>query len=97
MATAVHAGHEIRGELQPLLTLDEAARAREEDPYTDYWVKVVPTWLVARRSRFEVDLNRTREESVYADPGPVHVETWSLPRGKCEGVHKPINIRVIVI
>lgn len=83
MATAVHAGHEIRGELQPLLTLDEAARAREEDPYTDYWVKVVPTWLVARRSRFEVDLNRTRDESVYADPEMAWgMHVWEHPLDK---------------
>ncbi|MCP5274446.1 MAG: N-formylglutamate amidohydrolase [Burkholderiales bacterium] len=68
MATAIHAGHEIRAELLPLLALDEARRAQEEDPYTDYWVKIVPTWLVPRRSRFEVDLNREREEAVYLYP-----------------------------
>lgn len=67
MATAVHAGHEVRRELLPLFAIHEADRAREEDPYTDYWVKVVPTWLVPQRSRFEVDLNRPRDEAVYVD------------------------------
>lgn len=68
LATAVHAGHEIRGELLPLIALDESERSREEDPYTDYWVKVIPTWLVPTRSRFEVDLNRPRDEAVYRTP-----------------------------
>lgn len=68
MATAIHAGHEIRAELLPLIALDEADRAREEDPYTDYWVKVVPTWLIPTHSRFEVDLNRERDEAVYTRP-----------------------------
>lgn len=68
MATAIHAGHEIRGELFPLIALDEADRAREEDPYTDYWVKIIPSWLVPTRSRFEVDLNRPRDEAVYQTP-----------------------------
>jgi len=68
MATAIHAGHELRAELLPLMALDEADRAREEDPYTDYWVKMVPTWLVPKRSRFEVDLNRERDEAVYLVP-----------------------------
>jgi N-formylglutamate deformylase len=68
MATAVHAGHEVRHELLPLMALDDTDRVREEDPYTDYWVKVVPTWLVPRRSRFEVDLNRPRASSVYMHP-----------------------------
>ena len=68
MATAIHAGHEIRRELLPLFALDEFDRAHEEDPYTDYWVKVTPTWLVPTRSRFEVDLNRDRDEAVYLTP-----------------------------
>ena len=67
-ATAVHAGHEVRRELLPILALDVMERSREEDPYTDYWVKVAPSWLVPKRSRFEVDLNRPRDESVYLTP-----------------------------
>ena len=65
MATAVHSGHAVRRELLPLLALDDAERSREEDVYTDYWAKVVPTWLVPTHSRFEVDLNRARDEAVY--------------------------------
>jgi hypothetical protein len=75
MATAIHAGHRIRHELLPLLVLDDAERAHEEDPYTDYLARVVPTWLVQQPSRFEVDLNRPREEAVYTRPEMA----WGLP------------------
>jgi len=68
VATAIHSGHEIRRDLLPMLTLDESTRAREEDPYTDSWIKVVPSWIAFRRSRFEVDLNRPAEEAVYLAP-----------------------------
>ena len=68
LATAIHAGHVVRRELLPLLALDECTRTREEDPYTDALVQVVPSWIVFKRSRFEVDLNRPREEAVYTTP-----------------------------
>ena len=68
VATSIHAGHVIRRDLLPLLALDEPTRAREEDPYTDSWIKVVPSWISFRRSRFEVDLNRPPEEAVYMAP-----------------------------
>ena len=80
MATAIHAGHEVRRELLPLLALDDAERVREEDPYTDYWVKVVPTWIVDTHSRFEVDLNRPREEAVYRSPEMAWgLHVWKYP------------------
>ncbi len=68
MAVAIHAGHEVRGDLLPLLAIDAIDRAREEDAYTDYWARVAPTWLVPTQSRFETDLNRDREDSVYLSP-----------------------------
>ncbi len=80
MATAVHAGHEIRRELVPLLAIDDADRAREEDAYTDYWAHVVPTWLVPTRSRFEADLNREREEAILSSPEVAWgLQIWSGP------------------
>ena len=79
-ATAIHAGHDIRSELLPLLALDETTRLREEDPYTDRWVKVVPGWIVMTRSRFEVDLNREREEAVYLEPEMAWgLHLWKAP------------------
>jgi hypothetical protein len=79
-ATAIHAGHSIRNELLPLIALDEATRLREEDPYTDRWVKVVPGWIVMTRSRFEVDLNRERDEAVYLSPEMAwDLHLWKAP------------------
>lgn len=79
-ATAIHAGHAVRAELVPLLAIDESTRLREEDPYTDRWVKVVPTWIVATHSRFEVDLNREREEAVYRTPEVAWgLHLWKAP------------------
>lgn len=79
-ATAIHAGHNIRGELMPLLAIDDATRLREEDPFTDRWVNVVPSWIVATHSRFEVDLNREREEAVYRHPEMAwDLHLWKAP------------------
>ncbi|GGD12340.1 N-formylglutamate amidohydrolase [Nocardioides daphniae] len=74
VATSVHAGHEVRPELQPEMVLDEDTRLREEDPFTDRIASVVPSRMVTHRSRFEVDLNRPREEAVYREPD----DCWGL-------------------
>lgn len=71
---ALHDGHEVREEIAPLLALSEAGRLREEDPYTGAWTAIAPTRIVARRSRFEVDLNRSPERAVYRTPD----EAWGL-------------------
>lgn len=73
-ATALHAGHDLRGQLSRLIAIDEDTRLREEDPYTDYLAAVVPTRIVPNRSRFEVDLNRARQEAVYLGPE----DAWGL-------------------
>ena len=84
-ATAIHSGHEIRRELLPLLTIDESTRAREEDPYTDSWVKIVPSWIAVKRSRFEVDLNRPPEEAVYFAPEMAWgLHVWEHPLDRLE-------------
>ncbi len=85
VATAIHAGHEVRRELLPLLTLDEPTRAREEDPYTDDWVKVVPSWIAFKRSRFEIDLNRPPEGAVYLEPEMAWgLHIWKHPLSKAD-------------
>ncbi len=65
VATAIHDGHRVRPEVAARLALDEATRLREEDPFTGRLTAAAPTRLVALRSRFEVDLNRTRDAAVY--------------------------------
>ena len=74
LGVATHAGHEIRPELLPSLAIDEVTRVREEDPYTDYWTQSFDNQIIARRSRFEVDLNRSREMSVCVHPS----DCWNL-------------------
>src|SRR5690606_9992198 len=73
-ATAIHDGHDLRPELSEIIALDDATRRREEDPYTGMVASRFAANLVVHRSRFEVDLNRPREESVYRSPG----DAWGL-------------------
>jgi len=68
IGVALHAGHNLRSELVPLLAIDETERFREEDPYSDYWTLACGSQLLTLRSRFEVDLNRSRSEAVYRTP-----------------------------
>ncbi|MEO5610823.1 MAG: N-formylglutamate amidohydrolase [Ornithinibacter sp.] len=74
VATAIHTGHEVRADLAPLMVLDEVTRLREEDPFTDRIGAHLPIRVVVHRSRFEVDLNRDRESSVYREPD----DCWGL-------------------
>lgn len=74
VATSVHAGHGVRAELATEMVLDEETRLREEDPHTDRIAAVVPSRMLTHRSRFEVDLNRPREEAVYREPD----DCWGL-------------------
>jgi N-formylglutamate deformylase len=75
VAAAIHNGHEVRPEVEERLALSEAQRLREEDPFTGEWAEVAETRIVVYRSRFEVDLNRPREEAVYREPA----DAWGLP------------------
>ena len=68
MSTAVHAGHDLRADLVDVVALDPSTRLREEDPFTDRLLGDVGVRVVARRSRFEVDLNRSRHRAVYQVP-----------------------------
>jgi N-formylglutamate amidohydrolase len=74
VATAVHNGHAIRAEVLAYMALGEAARLREEDPFTAEWTLVAPTRVVGLRSRFEVDLNRPRDKAVYR----AAADAWGL-------------------
>ena len=72
VATAIHAGHDLRAEVAERIALDERARLREEDPCTDRIIAPAPARVVVNRSRFEVDLNRERNDAVYRPSD----ETW---------------------
>jgi len=74
VAAAIHAGHALRPAVAERIALDDAARLREEDPFTDRLAELLPTHFIGRRSRFEVDLNRPREHAVYNKPE----DAWGL-------------------
>ena len=81
IATAIHAGHELRPALVERMRLDDATRLREEDPHTDAIGSRIPARVVVRRSRFEVDLNRARDEAVYRTPADAwDLEIWHAGR-----------------
>jgi N-formylglutamate amidohydrolase len=80
VATAVHAGHDLRPEIAARMALTDRERRREEDPYTERIATAAATTFVARRSRFEVDLNRSRDRAVYASPEDAWgLEVWTDP------------------
>lgn len=56
------------------MSLDEDARLREEDPFTDQIAAAAAFRVLVHRSRFEVDLNRPREDAVYRSPE----QCWGL-------------------
>jgi len=74
IATAVHNGHDLRPDLARLVVVDDATRLREEDPHTGAIAERFTSSVVVHRSRFEVDLNREREEAVYRGPD----DAWGL-------------------
>lgn len=74
VATAIHAGHDVRPEVGRRLAIDEATRLREEDPFTDRITECADCRVVVHRSRFEVDVNRDRDGAVYRTPE----DAWGL-------------------
>lgn len=86
ITTALHAGHELRPDVAEICALDEATRLREEDPYTDEISDIGLSRLVARASRFQVDLNRARDEAVYAGPD----QAWGL-----DVWHRPLPAEIV--
>lgn len=74
IAVANHHGHDLRPDVEEIMNLSDLARLQEEDPFTGEWAALVPTHLIAQHSRFEVDLNRPRDNAVYLRPE----DAWGL-------------------
>lgn len=80
IATAIHAGHDVRPEVAACMGIDEATRLREEDPYTDRLAALVPSHVLVSRSRFEVDLNRPRDKAIYLEAADSWgIQVWREP------------------
>lgn len=83
IAAAVHNGHDTRPGIEKRLAIDEQERLHEEDPITGEWAQIAKTQIVGLRSRFEVDLNRPRDEAVYETPDDAWgLEVWEEPPGQ---------------
>lgn len=63
--TAIHNGNRVRADLIDKIALNNFERWYEEDPYTGDFIKSLPITLVVHDSRFEYDLNRSPEHSIY--------------------------------
>jgi N-formylglutamate amidohydrolase len=80
IATAVHDGHELRPALTEVSVLDEESRLREEDPHTGDIARLFANNVVVNRSRFEVDVNRERDQALYLTPEDAWgLEIWDRP------------------
>jgi N-formylglutamate amidohydrolase len=80
IAVAVHDGHDLRSGPTKLITVDETTRLREEDPHTGSIARRFTSSVVVHRSRFEVDLNRERDQAIYQDPEDAWgLELWREP------------------
>lgn len=73
-AFAIHDGHQIDTLLEPFFNIDEAARLREEDPYTASMAELPINQLFMSTSRFQLDVNRSKEDAVYLRPD----QAWGL-------------------
>ena len=79
-AAAIHDGHGLRDEIAGLMALADAERLREEDPFTGQAILGVPTHIIAHRSRFEADLNRSADTAIYRTPEQCWgLEVWKTP------------------
>lgn len=80
VSTAIHDGHSTREDLQLLFNLNEEERRREEDPFTAKWLNAADNKIIVHQSRFETDVNRSREKAVYQIPQ----DSWGLKVWKNE-------------
>ncbi|MEN5435152.1 N-formylglutamate amidohydrolase [Sphingobacterium faecium] len=83
LALAIHDGHQIAPQLSPIMSLSESERLREEDPYTGMLTDLDTNRLIIKTSRFQVDLNRPIQDSVYLRPDQAWgLNVWKQPPTK---------------
>jgi uncharacterized protein (TIGR02421 family) len=74
---AIHSGSKLQNGLNSKVLLNEYERWYEEYPFTDSFIKSLPITLIANDSRFEYDLNRSPENSIYTEAWGKKV--WKIP------------------
>ncbi len=68
IATAIHAGGNVRKELLPLMKIDTPGRYFEEDPETDAMIQGADSAIWGLDSRSEYDLNRPPADALPLTP-----------------------------
>jgi hypothetical protein len=68
LVVAIHAGHNVREELLPLMQIPEKDRLFEEDPATDRMIRGNANAVWGLDSRAEYDLNRPLDEALPLKP-----------------------------
>ena len=86
IATAIHDGNELRGEISQAMKLAPPDRLREEDPFTGRAIIDVPNHVIVHRSRFEFDLNRGPDGAIYETPE----QCWGL-----DVWHAPLSAEIV--
>ncbi len=74
ICTAIHNGHFISKNIKENLAVTEDIQKRGEDSYTEFFTEICKNRIIGRTSRFEVDINRTPEKTVYLKPE----DAWNL-------------------
>ncbi len=74
VCTAIHNGHFISKNIEKNLAVPEIIRQKEEDSNTEFFAEICSNRIIGRTSRFEIDLNRTPEKTIYLKPE----EAWNL-------------------
>ncbi len=83
--TAIHAGARVREDLSEALEVSQEDRFREEDPYTERFIRDFPIQIIARDSRFEYDINREKKTAIYATPDLAWgLQVWKRPLTQTE-------------
>ncbi len=83
VCTAIHNGHFISKNIKENLAVPEEIQQKEEDSHTGFFTKICANRIIGRTSRFEIDLNRKPEKTVYLKPE----DAWGLKVRK----RKPIK------
>ena len=80
LAVAIHAGHNVREELLPLMQIPEKDRLFEEDPATDRMIRGNANAIWGLDSRAEYDLNRPPDEALPLKAGQFWgVQVYRVP------------------
>lgn len=90
LCTAIHNGYRVSDLVQSKLNISKDERLREEDPLTEYFTGISSNRIIAQQSRFEYDLNRSRDKAVYQVPE----DAWGLKVRSSE--FTPTELKVIL-